>query len=293
MDYQGCAMTDKIISTIFFSFILTACNAIPTQDIQTLSSESLYYKGVQNLSGHGIPKDESKALQYFKAASDKGSVSADNAIAVMYNEGIGVKQDKTLALQYYEKAATYNDASAQYNLAVYYYENDPNNPKLQQYLTQAIANNDSDALNLKARIQMKNGQFKAAYQSFKKSAGHQNPEAFFYLYLMNQEGQGVAKNNRQALTYLQKAAELNEPNALFTLGTMYLKGEVIQKDTKKAFVLLEQATQMGHIKATVNLAIMYQQGEGVPQNTPKAVELLKLAAAQGDPQATEALTPKK
>lgn len=282
-------MTYKILSTIFCTFIVTACNSLPSHEKKILDGEALYYKGVQHLSGQGVQKDEKKALQYFQAASDKGYVSADNAIAVMYDEGIAVKQDKTFALKYYEKAAESNEASAQYNLAAYYYENDPTNPKLQRYLAQPVPNKDSEALNLKARIQMNNGNFKEAYQLFTKSAWQQNPEAFFYLYLMNKEGKGTPQNNQKALTYLRKSAELNQPNALFTLGTMYLKGEGVQQDTDKALPLLEKAAQMGHTKAIVNLAIMYQKGDGVEQNIPKFIQLLKVAAAQGDQQAIEAL----
>lgn len=282
-------MTYKIFSTIFCAFILTACNSLPSHEKKILDGEALYYKGVQHLSGQGAPKDEKKALQYFQAASDKGYVSADNAIAVMYDEGIAVKQDKATALKYYKKAAESNDASAQYNLAAYYYENDPTNPKLQQYLTQPVPSKDSEALNLKARIQMNNGNFKEAYQLFTKSAWQQNPEAFFYLSLMNREGKGTPQNNPKALTYLRKSAELNHANALFTLGTMYLKDEGIKQDMNKALPLLEKAAQVGHTKAIVNLAIMYQKGDGVEQNIPKSIQLLQIAAAQGDQQAIQAL----
>ncbi len=275
--------------TISLSLVLTACNSLPSHEKKILDGDALYYKGVQHLSGQGAKKDEKKALQYFQAASDKGYISADNAIAVLYDEGIAVKQDKILALKYYEKAAESNDASALYNLAAYYYENDPTNPKLQQYLTQPISSKDSEALNLKARIQMNNGNFKEAYQLFTKSAWQQNPEAFFYLSLMNKEGKGTPQNNQKALTYLRKSAELNQPNALFALGTMYLKGEGVQQDTNKALPLLEKAAQMGHTKAIVNLAIMYQKGDGVEQNIPKSIQLLQVAAAQGDQQAIQAL----
>lgn len=282
-------MTYKIFSTIFCAFILTACNSLPSHEKKILDGEALYYKGVQHLSGQGAPKDEKKALQYFQAASDKGYVSADNAIAVMYDEGIAVKQDKATALKYYKKAAESNDASAQYNLAAYYYENDPTNPKLQQYLTLPVPSKDSEALNLKARIQMNNGNFKEAYQLFTKSAWQQSPEAFFYLSLMNKEGKGTPQNNPKALTYLRKSAELNHANALFTLGTMYLKGEGIKQDMNKALPLLEKAAQVGHTKAIVNLAIMYQKGDGVEQNISKSIQLLQIAATQGDQQAIQAL----
>lgn len=271
------------------TFILTACNSLPSQEKKILDGETLYYKGIQHLSGQGTQKDTKKALQYFQAASDKGYISADNAIAVMYDEGIAVQQDKATALKYYEKAAKSHDASAQYNLAAYYYENDPHNPKFQQYLKKAIANNDSDAINLQAKIQMQNGHFTDAHRLFLQSAEQKNAEAFFYLSLMNKEGKGTAQNNPKALAYLRKAAELNHANALFTLGTMYLKGEGIKQDNHKAFPLLEKAAHFGHTKATVNLAIMYQKGDGVAQNIPKSIQLLQIAAAHGDQQAIQAL----
>lgn len=282
-------MKYKVLAIIFFTCITSACSSLSTQEVQTLSAEALYYKGIQNLAGHNIPKNEAKALQYFKAASDKGYAAADNAIAVMYDEGISVKKDQLTALKYYEKAADRHDLSAQYNLAAYYYENQPDHPKLQYYLKQSIANNDSDALNLQARIQMQNGQLTEAHQSLRQSAQQRNPQALFYLYLMHKNGQGVPKNNRKAMNYLQQSAELNQSDALFTLGTMYLQGEGVQKNSDKAFKLLEKATQLGHTKASVNLAIMYQKGDGIQQDIAKAIQLLQLAATQGDPQAIQAL----
>ncbi|GAA5101057.1 tetratricopeptide repeat protein [Wohlfahrtiimonas larvae] len=282
-------MKHTIITTLLLSCILTACNSVPPQDIKTLSAESLYYKGVQNLSGNGIPRDEAKALQYFKAASDKGYISADNAIAVMYDEGIAVKADKEIALQYYAKAAKSQDTAALYNLAAFYYENDPSNPKLQQYLEQAIDHKDGDALSLQARIQMRNGNLNEAYRLFAKAAKVQHPDALFYLYLMNKEGKGTRKNKNLSMTYLKKAAELRQPEALFILGTMYLQGDELPQDKPKAFDLLNKAAKAGHIKATVNLAIMYQKGDGIDQDLSKSIQLLKIAAAQGDQQAIQTL----
>ena len=279
----------RLFSTLALSIIMTACNSLPSQEIETLSAESLYHKGVESLAGHGAPRDTKKALQYFEAASEKGSPSADNAIAVIYDEGIGVKSDKHKALKYYEKAAESQETSAQYNLAAYYYENDPNHPKLQEYLNHTVASKDTAALNLQARIQLRNKNFKEAYQLFTKAAWQQNPEAYFYLYIMNQEGKGTQKNKTKALTYLKKSAELQQPNALFTLGSMYLKGEGVHKNPTKAFQLLTEAAKAGHTQAIVNLAIMYNKGEGVEQNSQKAGQLLEIAAAQGDPQAIRAL----
>ncbi len=275
--------------TITATLLLSACNSIPHQEQQTLSAESLYYKGIQYLSGENVPKNEAKALEYFKISSKKGYAPADNALAVIYDEGIAVEQNHDLALEYYEKAANNHHVSAQYNLAVYYYEHDPKNPKLQKYLSQAISNNDSDALNLSAKIALKEGKNTEAYQIFSKSASQNNPTALFYLYLMKLDGIGTYKNNHEAINFLKKSANLNQPDALFTLGSRYLTGDLVEKNPTKAFQLFEKADALGHIKATSNLAIMHAKGEGTSQNPEKALKLFKKAAQKGDNTAIEAL----
>ncbi len=277
------------LMAITATLILSACNSISHQEQQELSAEALYYKGVQYLSGKVVHKNETKALEYFKAASEKGYAPADNALAVIYDEGITAKPNRDLALRYYEKAANANDASAQYNLALYYYEHDPSNPNFHKYLSQAIANKDSDALNLRAKIALKNGQYTSAYQDFLKASSQNNSTALFYLYLMTIDGIGTSKNNYQAISFLQKSANFNNPNALFTLGARYLSGDLVKKNPTKAFQLFEKADALGHIKATSNLAIMHAKGEGTKQNPKKAFELFKKAAQKGDKTAIEAL----
>lgn len=277
------------IFTIATIFLLTACNSIPNKEQQNSSAESLYFKGIQYLSGNNVKKNESKAIQYFKIASNKGYAPADNALAVMYDEGISVKTNKNLALQYYEKAALANDISAQYNLAAHYHENDPTNENARKYLEQAIENNDSDALNLQAQISLKNGDYQKAYQSFLQSATHNNSTALFYLYLMNQSGIGTHQNNKTAFQLLQKSASLGHPEALFTLGSMYLTGNSVQKNPTKAFHILQEAATLGHVKATVNTAIMLAKGEGTQQDLQKSVELFHLSAQNGDKYAQEVL----
>lgn len=276
------------IFIISLSLMLAACNTLSSTE-KNASAETLYYQGLRHLADKQQANHNEKALQYFQAASEKGYAAADNALAVMYDEGISVKMNKKLALNYYEKAAESQESSAIYNLAAYYYENDPKNPKLQTYLQQAIRHGDSDALNLQARLQLKQGEYSKAYQTFSKAAAQNNPDALFYLYLMTLEGQGTHKNKTKALNYLKKSAELNQTNALFTLGAMYLKGDGVPKDPTKAFQLLDRAAQAGHTKAIVNLAIMYVKGDGIEQDTQKAARLFEIAANRGDQQALEVM----
>lgn len=266
------------------TFALTACTSTPHSD-KNLSAESLYYKGVQYLSGTHTQKNDALAFKYFNAASEQGYSPAYNALAVMYDEGMGVAQDKHQAMHYYKLAADTNEPSAAYNLAVHYYENDPNHPDLDKYLNQALAHKDSDAYNLQARIQLQRGDNQKAYQSFLKAAKQENANTQFYLYLLNLHGIGTHKNPNTALDYLKKAAKNSHPDAIFTLGSHYLSGNHVEKNPTKAFQLFNQAAELGHTKSIVNLANMYVKGEGVEQDTQKAAELFMIAAKKGDPQA--------
>lgn len=272
----------KLISLL--TFALSACTSMPHND-KNLSAESLYYKGVQYLSGTHTQKNDALAFKYFNAASEQGYSPAYNALAVMYDEGMGIAQDKHRAVHYYKLAADTNEPSAAYNLAVHYYENDLNHPDLDKYLNQALTHKDSDAYNLQARIQLQRGENQKAYQSFLRAAQHNNAHAQFYLYLLNLHGIGTHQNPKIALDYLTKSANANHSEALFTLGSHYLSGNNVEKNPTKAFQLFSKAAELGHTKSIVNLANMYVNGEGVEQDTQKAAQLFTLAAQKGDPQA--------
>lgn len=79
----------------------------------------LYFNGKD-----GMSKDYSKALEYFKKASELGNSAAMNYIGVMYQEGIGVEKDINTAIKYLEAAVRQDKPSyhAAYNLACTYYD---------------------------------------------------------------------------------------------------------------------------------------------------------------------------
>ncbi|NOX75427.1 MAG: sel1 repeat family protein [Gammaproteobacteria bacterium] len=62
-----------------------------------------------------------KAFQEWKPLADKGEVTVQAAIAVMYHAGRGVAQDYQQAFKWYRKAAEKGNVAAQANLAVMYF----------------------------------------------------------------------------------------------------------------------------------------------------------------------------
>ncbi len=82
------------------------------------------------------------------------------------------------------------------------------------------------------------------------------------------------------------------------LGSMNEYGEGVPQDDKEAARWYRMAAEQGYAKAQSSLGLMYSNGEGVPQDDVQARMWLNLAAAQGDELArinrdrmTEQMTP--
>ncbi|MDA1325825.1 MAG: tetratricopeptide repeat protein [Proteobacteria bacterium] len=70
--------------------------------------------------GRGVPKDYTKASQWYEKAAEMRHSGARHNLAVLYEKGLGVPIDYAKALDWYEKAANQDYGIAQFNLAVMY-----------------------------------------------------------------------------------------------------------------------------------------------------------------------------
>jgi len=83
------------------------------------------------------------------------------------------------------------------------------------------------------------------------------------------------------MSELKKNAEAGDANAQFNLGKKYAKGEGVAKDNAEAVKWYRLAFEQGNANAQLNLGLMYQYGQGVDKNDTEAVKLYRLAAEQG------------
>lgn len=119
--------------------------------------------------------------------------------------------------------------------------------------------------------------YQQAFQLFEQAANNGEQEAFYYLGVMNLEGQGVPKNREAALYWLHKAVEIGDQRAIGKIGQLYLEDEVL-KDYRQALDIFNTAAEQGHQTAQFYLGKMYAQGLGVEQNYQTALEWLKKAS---------------
>jgi len=97
------------------------------------------------------------------------------------------------------------------------------------------------------------------------------------------EGFGVPPQEKEGISFLQKAVDLGSAQACYELGTVYYTGidGVIEEDAEKAFELFERAAEQDHTAALYMMADCLCEGEGTERNVGKAIPLFYKAAERG------------
>ena len=96
-----------------------------------------------------------------------------------------------------------------------------------------------------------------------------------------QEGTGVEKNPRAALSWLRRVAESGLAVGQNDLGSWYYWGEGVEQDSGEAFRLFTAAAEKGFAEAQCNLGDCFYYGEGVKQDLDQAARCYRKAAEQG------------
>jgi len=103
--------------------------------------------------------------------------------------------------------------------------------------------------------------------------------------LINNDEEGVEKDNVKAAKWFRKAAEQGCIDAQSQLGLCYSYGIGVPIDHVEAAVWWRKAAEQGHIGAQSVLASFYDEGQGVPQDYWQAVFWYLKAAEQGHEEA--------
>lgn len=98
-------------------------------------------------------------------------------------------------------------------------------------------------------------------------------------------GQGVKRDDVQAVFWMRKAAEQLEVEAAYMMGEMYRQGRGVPVHGQEAWKWYERSAEAGFPKAQYVLAMLCLEGQGVEKDLRKAETWLGFAARQGDPEA--------
>jgi TPR repeat protein len=128
-----------------------------------------------------------------------------------------------------------------------------------------------------------------SFEEIKPKAEAGDAASQYELGLLYAIGQGVPKDDAQAVKWYRKAAEQNLPQAQYELGLRYSNGNGVAKDSAEAAKWYRKAADQGLAAAQTTLAACYALGEGVSQDYTEAARWLRKAAEQNDAQAQDVL----
>src|ERR1700690_408289 len=95
------------------------------------------------------------------------------------------------------------------------------------------------------------------------------------------QSSGQASARQRAIADLKQIAYAGDINAQVQLGVIYLTGDGVPKDDTEAMKWLRKAADQDSSLAERYLAELYFKGRGVPADVMEAAKWLRMAAEQG------------
>jgi TPR repeat protein len=116
---------------------------------------------------------------------------------------------------------------------------------------------------------------------WRKTAEQGHASAQYNLGFCYANGQGVAKDEAEAVKWYRKAAEQGLADAQCSLGYCYNNGQGVVRDWAEGVKWWRMAAEQGHASAQYNLGFCYANGQGVAKDEAEAVKWYLKAAEQG------------
>ena len=112
----------------------------------------------------------------------------------------------------------------------------------------------------------KRGDYATALAGFQNDAEQGHATTQFNLGRMYANGEGVPKDDAEAVRWVRLAAEQGYAAAQSNLGRMYANGEGVPDDDAEVVRWFRLGAEQGYAAAHFNLGRMYDNGEGVPED---------------------------
>ena len=135
----------------------------------------------------------------------------------------------------------------------------------------------------------KKGDYATALRLLTPLAEQGNADAQYKLGGMYEQGQGVTKDEAEAVKWYRKAAEQNDAEAQCNLGLAYATGQGVARDEAEAVKWFRKAAEQNDALAQNNLGSMYARGQGVIKDPVQAHAWFTVARANGYEDAQKAL----
>ena len=190
--------------------------------------------------GMCVPKDETKAVKWYRKAGEQGDAKAQYELGYCYERGDGVSKDKTEAAKWFSKAAEQGNADAMDHLVCYGYD---------------LGLNDTEMV-----------------KWYRMAAEQGYGVAQFHLGRCYKNGVGVVQNKGEAVKWFSKI----NPDWQFTIGCrLYEEGG--EHNKTEAVKWWRKAAERGERQAQLILGYCYERGAGVSQDKTEAAKWYRKA----------------
>ena len=142
---------------------------------------------------------------------------------------------------------------------------------------------------LLGRVLSASGQVEEAFTVTKQGADAGDAFAMNNLAVMYEQGQGVTRNDFDAVRWYQAAAEAGSSVAMANLGWMYEAGKGVGQSDTEAARWYRAAADAGNGRGAGNLGWMYENGRGVEQSQTEAAHWYQVGSDLGDARSMQAL----
>jgi len=234
---------DLMLMIVLFVFGSNMLQAQSLYDALNKALEERYAKDMAIGLKYYNAKNYSKAVEWFRDATEYGSPKGQYYLGECYYYGRGVAQNYAEAAKLYRKAATQGHASAQYSLGFCYMKG--------QGVTQS---------------------YSQAVYWYRKSATQGDADAQCSLGVCYENGQGVTKSYPQAVYWYLKAAEQGDQYAQYNLGLCYHYSKGVTRDYSQAVVWYRKAANQGHANAKTKLNELSNYNRTNTNNTASVKE---------------------
>lgn len=115
-----------------------------------------------------------------------------------------------------------------------------------------------------------------------RAQNQDEPETWCQLGRLYAAGQGVERDEKEAIKWYKKAASRNNAEAQYNIGRSYYYGQGVKQDSAEAMKWHLKAAENGYAVAQCYIGNLYFRGEEVKKDDSKALEWYLKAAEQND-----------
>ena len=259
------------------------------------NKEIQFYLGICYAQGEGVEQDDYEAVKWFRKAAEQGYADAQCDLGFMYEKGRGVPKDESEAVKWYRKAAEQGherarkaseEAERRAAEAKRIAEEERAKAEAEERARKA-----SEEIAKNTRLAIEAFEAKRWEEGYRlsKNTDLKDKMIQFYLGRCYANGQGVAKDESEAVKWYREAAEQGFARAQHNLGVFYAIGHGVTQDYSEAVKWIRKAAEQGDPEAQRNLGVFYAKGYGVTQDYLEAAKWYRKAAEQGYEEAKKAL----